>query len=491
MQRSGGQFWDDHVDAVGQTLSFLMAGTLFVSSMAAVLVATTDLRRDSQGADQAIQDHQAASLRDSFVSSSGKGWDGSPDDLGKLGLASASGGLDIKKMKALAGHGYNGSLHDGVIDYQEAKTLLGLDAQQQFRLKVEPGTAAINSLGGLRTMYIANFDTPPTHEDLICTAAGADCEESNLFSSQASPATITENSELLQLGLDYDGKINLEYSQMPVGCTSGGIQGVPVSNCVESFEGDVYMDWDELLLEMVPKNIHEYNVVLIGTDVDHLSLEQPEVAESIRDWVLAGGHLVVMGSEYHSTGWMDALWGGIQDTEYHPSTGNDLDHATLRVPNRLDPTIYLGRSLPFTPETYASYQHVLFALPDRHESKLAISDADALGAGGMAWTGYQTRPVVYLDEYIPVPCKTSLHTGTCTPSPRLHDGVTELPSDEINGDSFKILENLIFNLHYQDYFVDFGPEPPSDLEVGRSRSVSHVEGASFVSVTVDVQVWGP
>ncbi len=158
MKQRSGLSGDDQ--AVGQVVSLIVAGAIFLAAVATVLVVSQGAARDDSSASDAAKRIQAAGLADILVGSAGIGWDDDPDAIERLGLLAGNGsGLDAQSLEALRG-AVVASTDNGKVDYEEAQRSLGMDpaGTAGFHIRIYPvGLDDLAVSEDLRIGYIADW----------------------------------------------------------------------------------------------------------------------------------------------------------------------------------------------------------------------------------------------------------------------------------------------------------------------------------------------
>lgn len=197
-----------------------------------------------------------------------------------------------------------------------------------------------------------------------------------------------------------------------------------------------------------------YDVIIVGSDVDHAELGSDEFSRAISAWISSGGTLIVFGSDAQDFGWLDHLSGSGIVTANGGVYAVDENHPVLGVPNHLDYISYQqasGWSLNSRAERF--FTHVLRDGPDTSDGDLlAVSNGGSFGQGRVVLAGY--RPAAL----------TSNQGTTCTfPLPATHDC-----------QAARFLENAITQ-SYRQLMLDFGPEIPEERVSGAAHRIVLVD----------------
>ncbi len=448
--------------------AFAIAGVILLAVIGSLLVATQIGPGDAGGLQEEVRRGDAESLLDILMESSGVGWESGPDSLTSVGIRADNGsGLDLARLQSMHGALYDASAN-GKLDYNETLALLGLDPDSgaRFHLRIAPvGLQAVltEDLSGIRTAYIGDFtgvDTSfavplGTPQEMI-DAAIADIE------ADIELVAVTERDALVQLGLGYNDQIHLLDMDIDAGIPP--VPAVPLDTLVDPalLEGDVFPDQKQYLDLVLPSRLNEYEVLVVGSNIDHSTLTSNAVKSTIEDWVLAGGTLLVFGSDSQSFQWMEAIIGVGIETANGGAYAPDVDHPVLKEPHPLDWPSYNTFEQAWGGKTGGqnnfdeTFQHVI---SDEDGDVLAISLDGAFGDGR-----------IFLSTFRPADI-----------------------ADEINlGESMNLINNLVVYADRSHLFLDYGPAPPQDQSVGAASRISHVWDNELgqVPVRVTVLVWG-
>ena len=77
-------------------------------------------------------------------------------------------------------------------------------------------------------------------------------------------------------------------------------------------------------------------LLVVGSDVDHNSMTSSAAKQTIRDWVYAGGFLIVFGSYQQAVQWLQPIFHSALDSASDPLLTPDTAHPILHTPNELD-----------------------------------------------------------------------------------------------------------------------------------------------------------
>jgi hypothetical protein len=227
-------------------------------------------------------------------------------------------------------------------------------------------------------------------------------------------------------------------------------------------EGDVYPDSKTYLEAVLAGRLSQYDVIIVGSGVDHGNLVKNEIKNGFRDWVVAGGTLVVLGSDEKSTAWLNPLLNVGVSTVNGAPTAPDVSHPLLKEPNELDWTAYdtydQGWDIQASGAVgaYDDFSHVVIA---DGEDVLAVSKQASFGDGRVILTSYRPRDI-----------STSL-------------GANETKD---------FFENMVSYADRSDLYLDYGGTVPADQPVALAVRQSWLwdEVYGQVPVRIEVLAWG-
>lgn len=241
--------------------------------------------------------------------------------------------------------------------------------------------------------------------------------------------------------------------------------------------GDILPDDNQVLADELPLRLRNatgdgstflYNTLVVGSNVDHNTLTSGNVKYPIRDWVRAGGNLVVFGSADQSVQWLQPLFHVAIDTAGGGLSVPDQNHPILNVPNELDFAAFDNQDLAWefhTPDAATHFTHVVLQGDD---DVLAVSDPGEFGSGRIILSSWRPYDLV--------------------PGPESGCGDTP-PGSNCQGLLF--MDNLV-TLSYHGLYVDYGPTLPDNRPVGsQSRIVTlwHPELKESVELFVVVHAF--
>lgn len=457
-------------EASAQVVALMVAGAIFMAAIGAVLLASSGAGSDRSSADAAAQDIEADGLADLLIGSAGVGWAAGPDQLGRLGLAAANGsGLQQSSIDALRG-ALMASSANGKVDYADAQRSLGLDpaGAQDFHIRIYPvglQSTYDASLSGLRVAYVADFlslasVTVPLGTPTSLLAAQANAQ----LNLSMAPTTANERAALQSLGVDFTDRIFITTAaptikvDMPLLLPDTPILtvlGVPL------LEGDVYPDIKVYLDNVFAPRLSEYDILVVGSGVDHSSMTANVVKDGVRDWVLAGGTLVVLGSASQSYQWLQPLFHTGVATVNGAASAPDVAHPLLKEPNELAWTSYdsHGRGWDIKSQgSGAHYDDFSHVIVQGGEDVLAISKDGAFGDGRIVLTTYMPREIA---------------------------GTLGQPEAE------NFFENIALFTDRSNLYLDYGPTAPGDtpVSVAVRQSWLYDEVLGQVPVRIEIATW--
>lgn len=461
----------------GQVVAFLVAGTIFLAAVASVLVMSQGAARDPVGDREAAKGVQAAGLADVLVGSAGIGWDAGPDGLERLGLLASNGsGLDAASLEALRGARADATDNDKV-DYEEAMESLGMatDGSEGFHIRIYPvGLDDVAIPDDLDTAYVGDWTslasvTLPLPILTQETMASQTNVELNLTMTAQ---TFQERALLRSLGVDFTDRIYITTATPSIlvdfPWPIADKKLLTVLN-IPLFEGDVYPDDAAYLEAVLPDRLEEYEVLIVGSGVDHEALDDNDIRRGVADWVNAGGTLIVLGSADMDDHWLkDLLDTGVSTVNGAP-TAPDAAHPMLKQPNELAWTSYdsfgQGWDIKSTgaDADYADFSHVVI---QEGEDVLALSNQGVFASGDP--TGIGGR--VFLTTYRP----------------------NAIASSSGEDEAAAFLENMLLYSDRSDLYLDYGGVVPTDLPVALAVRQSWLwdDTLGQVPIRVEVLAWG-
>ena len=243
-----------------------------------------------------------------------------------------------------------------------------------------------------------------------------------------------------------------------------------VDGLAATADGDIYPDFANVLDEHLASKILDdrgttntfddigrldaYDVIIVGSDVDHAELGTDTFSRAISAWVASGGTLIVFGSDAQDFGWLEHLAGSGIVTANGGLYAVDEDHPLLSVPNQLDYISYQrvsGWLLNSRADRF--FTHVLREGPNANDGDLlAVSNGGSFGQGRVVLAGYR-----------PAQLTTDQATTCVFPLPSAHDC-----------QAARFLENAITQ-SYRQLMLDFGPPIPEEQVSGAAHRIVLVD----------------
>ncbi len=456
-------------DAIGQVVGFLVAGVIFLAGVGAILfVSNGQGRGDPAAPESAAKQVEASSLADLLLTSPGIGWASGADQVDRLGLQAMNGsGLDSDSIDKLRGAVYDANPSNGRVDYEEARDSLGIPDDTYFHLRMYPvglDTVYQDTLVDTRVAYIGDWLSllavtvaAGTPDDMVAQANAQ-------FNFTIGPNTANERQALIDLGVAYDNRVHIGATS-PTVLMEAGLIDPSLYSVLGSvpLTGDVFPDVKLYLNAVLPDRLTtaNYDVLFIGSGVEHASLTSDVTKSAIRDFVMDGGTLMVMGSSSQSTQWLEPLFSVGTKTVNGGPFAPDVSHPLLHEPNHLDWQSYDDYNLGWDIKTtgsnahYADFTHVVMT---SGKDTLTVSTDGAFGEGR-----------IFLTEFRPRDIASSL-------------GVTE---------AVKFMGNMFLYSEHDNLYLEYGPRVENGTEVSAVVRQSHVwdPKLGLVPVRLEVHLW--
>lgn len=241
--------------------------------------------------------------------------------------------------------------------------------------------------------------------------------------------------------------------------------------------GDIYpdlknvMNYDlaDALTDDAGFPVYDYNLMVVGSDVDHNMMTSGSAKHAIEQWVLGGGTLMVFGSDDQSIQWLQPLFHASLETANGGLQTPDEGHPVLNVPNALD---YAGFKYDtqwgYNSGSDTSFTHVVTT--GAGGDVMAVGNAGAFGDGRVVLTAWRAYDLVEDQAQV-------------CPDPLTAE-------DECQ--AIFLMHNIL-TLAYRDLYIDYGPEIPLDSATGsqlRIVNVYHPELREVVTMQLQVFVFG-
>src|ERR1051326_388619 len=459
----------DDSSAAAQTIAFVVAGAIFMAAVGGLLLTAqrSDHDRHSRASDSQGS-VAASSLADLILDSPGVGWSNGADGVTRLGLMASGGGLQRSSVDALRG-AMVASTANSKVDYADAKAGLGLPAAQDFHIRMYPvGMQAIynESLIGLHAGYIGDWSSLPAVSVSASTPQSQMPAQANVaLNATLGPNTASERNILSQAGLSFTNRVYITAAAPDVSVDLvAPLVDQPITTYlnVPSLDGDVYPDIKAYLSANLPARLSQYDIIVVGSGVDHSAMTADAVKNGFRDWVLAGGTLVVLGSSSQNYQWIQPLFALGESTANGAPTAPDVNHPILKQPWDLDWTRYDNHGLTWDIKDSgqgAHFNDFIHVITQGTEDVLAVSKEGAFGSGRIILTTYMPREIA-----------TTL-------------GQTE---------ATHFFENIALFADHTDLYLDYGGEIPGDLLVSVAVRESWLWDSTLGQVPVEIEVhtWG-
>ncbi|MEA3202849.1 MAG: hypothetical protein QOI63_515 [Thermoplasmata archaeon] len=446
-------------DAVGQVIAFLAAGIIFVGATGAILVTSRGGGSNDHGSHEATQQTSADRLGDLLTTSSGIGWAAGNDHLGRLGLRATNGsGLQESSLDAMRG-AFFASSSDDKVDYNDARASLGLTGTQDFHLRIYPvGMASVYKAGDSRqrTAYIGDWLSMASVTVPLSTPEVEQAAAQQAFNTTMVAATASERLALKGLGLHFLDRIYIGVAAPTVLVPMLPIGTQPLLTALGQayIDGDVYPDVKSYLDANLAGRLANYDLLIVGSGVDQSAMTASAVKNAIRDWVLAGGTLLVLGSANLNYQWLQPLLSTGVQTANGIATAPDPSHPLLREPHVLDWQRYNNHNVGWSPAT--GFSHVVVK---GGQDVLAISDDGAFGSGRIILTTYQPR---------------------------------EIAAAISQKEAENFIENVVLYTDHTHLYLEYGPTQPdlTPVAVAVRQSYLYDEVLGQVPVRIEVHFWG-
>lgn len=242
--------------------------------------------------------------------------------------------------------------------------------------------------------------------------------------------------------------------------------------------GDIMPDDNRFLADNLPALLLDendqgttqtYNILFVGSAVDHKSMTSGAIKWTIEKWVLAGGALVVFGSDEQAVQWLQPIFHASIDAAGDGLYTPDQNHPLLRTPHQLDHQAFDADGKAWKYSREEDRTHFTHVVTDGSEDVLAVSNPGALGAGRVILTSWQ--PWKLQEGGDPPGCGLDALEPTC-------------PGIQLVGN--------FLTISYTGLYLDYGPQLPDDKPIGATTRVAlvyHPELMEFVEVHLVVFVF--
>lgn len=471
--RAGRRSWMEDHQAMGQVVALLAAGAVFFATLGALLLAANQVASDASPSASAAKRVEAGSLADILVGSPGVGWSGGPDALGRLGLGATNGsGLQQSSIDALRG-GMAETVANGKVDYPDALESLGMDRdgiEAGFHVRIYPvglDTLHGKAMSNLKVAYLADWTSLATVKVQSTDSDKAASANVQLNTSMAAN-TIKERQALKDLGVKMTNRVYVTTTTPTILVDYPGIlPDLPLLTVlsVPLLEGDVYPDSKTYLDTVLADRLTRarYDVLVVGSGVDHSTLNSGPVKTAVKNWVLAGGSLIVMGSDEKSTAWLNPLLNAGVATVNGAPIAPDVSHPLLKEPWILSWTSYNSKGQAWDIQEsggVAAYQDFSHVVLQGGDDVLTVSKQAAFGLGQVILTTYRARDIA-------------------------------VAQGQVEADHF--LENMLSYTDRSRLYLDYGGTVPADQPVSLAVRESWLWDGVYGQVPVRIEVlsWGP
>jgi len=198
-----------------------------------------------------------------------------------------------------------------------------------------------------------------------------------------------------------------------------------------------------------------YATLVVGSAVDQNALTSAHVKHAVRDYVLAGGRLIVLGTDTQNYQWLEPIFDAGIATASGGLFTPDLAHPLLSTPNPLAYANYPTNGYVWVINNGADKFVQVVGSGDDHV--LAVSKPQAFGAGSLILT-------------------------------------TWLPSQMAGEEPFRFLANSITYGYYARLYLDFGPPVPKGVAVASATRTLLVDKTAvgdgkLVEVALVLHLW--
>jgi hypothetical protein len=213
---------------------------------------------------------------------------------------------------------------------------------------------------------------------------------------------------------------------------------------------------------------YTYNLLIVGSNVDHRAMTSASAKYAIRDWVLGGGTMMVFGSDQQSIQWLQPLFHASLETANGGLYTPDQDHPVLHVPNQLDYQSYeYSTQWGYNAGADASFTHVVAT--EGGGDVMAVGNPGAFGSGRVllsSWRPYALGP----DQAERCPAVLG-------------------PEDHC--ESLFLMHNMM-TIAYRYLYLDYGPPMPEQANSGaflKIMNVYHPEVEQMIALHMQVFVF--
>jgi hypothetical protein len=390
-------------EAASQALAFIVAGLLFLGVVAFLLTRSAlpgNSRTLGEANNDAGQDRDADTLADLLAASTGNGWASGADAVTRLGLGAVNGsGLDESHLQALQGALVTSSAANGKVDYPDARAGLAIPANQDFHLKVRQVGNAANGggvvLNGVRTAYIGHWTSLASITVPLGTSQQIQASAQTQLNQTMLAAAGTERQMLKGLGLTFNDRVFIStISPTILVDLPSPTPDSPILTYLNLplIAGDVYPDVKSYITANLPGRLSNYDLLVIGSQVDQSSMTPASVKTAIATWVNAGGRLLVLGSDAANYQWLQPIFSVSIVSSTGAVTAPNPQVAALTTPWALNWPTYNTHGLAWSLATngagahYNDFDHVLV---QSGSDVLAVSHKGVFGSGYIVLSSFR------------------------------------------------------------------------------------------------------
>lgn len=215
------------------------------------------------------------------------------------------------------------------------------------------------------------------------------------------------------------------------------------TNTTYDVNGDVYPDQKQVMNNDLAANITGYDIVIVGSEVDHTAMTSEAAKGAVKDFVFAGGLLIVLGSLDQQVTWLQPMFHATLTTSGDGIGVPDPTHPILHTPEELAWENYQdnGRTWEFNSDADAShFAHVIVreGSGNKQQDVLAVSKPGHFGNGTIVLTAWL---------------------------------LFSLGSPQNDDEAKSTLYNFLMHA-FGSLYVDFGPRIPDHAEVASSSRMA-------------------
>jgi hypothetical protein len=274
---------------------------------------------------------------------------------------------------------------------------------RDFHLRMQPVALSLvvqGSGSAVRVGYVADWASLPA----VLVPSSTPREQMHAAADARLNATMAaqtglEREALRRAGVDFTDRVHVAAASPTVlvdNPAPAADRPLLETLGVPALEGDVYPDVKGYLDAVLPGRLAQHDLLVVGSGADHSALTSNAVKDGIRDWVLAGGTLVVLGSGGQAYQWLQPLFSTGVATVNGAAAATDVAHPLLHEPHALEWTLYDTHDRGWDIKSQgsgASYDHFSHVIVQGGEDVLAVSKDGAFGKGRIILTTYMPREI--------------------------------------------------------------------------------------------------